>query len=62
MPGVAVSGVEVTDLSANGFRVLLGEEELSVPFAQFPWFKKATVELIPDVQRPHGQPLVLAAA
>lgn len=52
MPGIATSGVEVTNISRHGFWVLLGDEELAVPFAQFPWFKKATVEQLADVQRP----------
>jgi len=43
--------VEVTNLSAHGFWLLLGDEELAVPFAQFPWFKKATIEQLLDVQR-----------
>jgi len=44
--------VEVTHISKHGLWVLLGDEELVVPFAQFPWFKKATVEQLADVQRP----------
>ena len=52
MPGIATSGVEVTNISRHGFWVLLGDEELPVPFAQFPWFKKATVEQLADVRRP----------
>jgi hypothetical protein len=52
MPGIVTSGVEVTNISRHGFWVLLGDEELAVPFAQFPWFRKATVEQLADVQRP----------
>ena len=52
MPGIVTSEVEVTNISRHGFWVLLGDEELAVPFAQFPWFKKATVEQLADVQRP----------
>lgn len=32
--------------------MLLGKEELPVPYAQFPWFKKATIEQIMTVERP----------
>ena len=32
--------------------MLLGTEELLVPFTEFPWFKKATVEQITQVERP----------
>jgi hypothetical protein len=52
MPGIVTSGVEVTNISGHGFWVLLGDEEPAVPFAQFPWFRKATVEQLADVQRP----------
>jgi Protein of unknown function (DUF2442) len=36
----------------NGFWVLLGGEELFVPFEHFPWFKNATVEQISDLEWP----------
>ena len=32
--------------------MLLGDEEPVVPFSEFPWFKKATIEQLTDVQRP----------
>lgn len=37
---------EVTHISPHGFWMRLGTEELLVPFTEFPWFKKATVEQI----------------
>jgi len=43
---------EVTHISGHGFWVLLGDEELAVPYVDFPWFKKATVEQILAVERP----------
>lgn len=52
MLGVATLEAEVTHISAHGFWVLLGKEELPVPYAQFPWFRKATVEQIVSVERP----------
>ena len=52
MPGIATLEAEVTNISAHGFWLLLGNEELPVPYAQFPWFKKATVEQILAVERP----------
>lgn len=52
MPGAATLEAEVTNISAHGFWVLLGDEELPVPYALFPWFKGATVEQIVGVQRP----------
>ena len=34
------------------FWLLLDGEELLVPFAGFPWFKKATIEQLTDVEWP----------
>ena len=52
MHGTSTSAAEVTHISKHGFWLLLADEELLVPFAQFPWFKKGTVEQISDVQWP----------
>ena len=52
MHGAATLEAEVTNISAHGFWVFLGTEELLVPYDQFPWFKKATVEQILTVERP----------
>lgn len=46
------SAAEVTHISKNGFWVLLDTEELLVPFEHFPWFKKATIEQLSDVEWP----------
>ena len=35
--GQDTSAAEVTNVSAHGFWILLAEEELFVPFAEFPW-------------------------
>lgn len=52
MPGVTTLEAEVTNVSAHGFWLFLGDEELPVPYAQFPWFKKATIEQVLAVERP----------
>lgn len=52
MHGPATLEVEVSHVSQNGFVLLLGDEVLAVPFAEFPWFKEATYEQLSDVQRP----------
>lgn len=52
MSGLVTSGAEVTHVSRHGFWLLLGDEELAVPFSEFPWFKKATIEQLSDVLRP----------
>ena len=43
---------EITNVSRHGFWILLGNEELVVPFAQFPWFKKTTIEQLSNVEWP----------
>ena len=52
MPGSATSVAEVTHVSRHGFWLLLGSEELHVPFAEFPWFRAATIEQITTVEWP----------
>jgi hypothetical protein len=52
MPGIATSGVEVTDITGQGFRISLGTEQLPVPYEHFPWFRGATVEQLSRVERP----------
>ena len=52
MPGTVTSVAEVTHVSKHGFWLFLDSEELLVPFEQFPWFKKATIEQLSDVQWP----------
>jgi hypothetical protein len=50
--GSATLEAEVTNVSAHGFWLLLGTEELVVPYTQFPWFKRATIEQLLAVERP----------
>ena len=52
MHGTITSAPEVTNISWHGFWLLLGDEELLLPFEQFPWFRSATVEQITNVERP----------
>lgn len=52
MPGTRTSEVEVTNISGHGFWLLLGDEELFVPFAAFPWFRTAPVDKLTNVTRP----------
>jgi len=52
MPGTSILVAEVTHVSRHGFWLLIDEEELLVPFEQFPWFRKATIEQLADVQWP----------
>lgn len=52
MLGIATLEAEVTNISAHGFWIFLGAEELPVPYTDFPWFKTATIEQITTLERP----------
>jgi hypothetical protein len=52
MPGTVTSGVEVTNVSRHCLWILLGEEELAIPYRDFPWFKQATIDQVLNVTRP----------
>ncbi len=51
-PGSGTSRVEVSSVSADGFYLRLGDEELFITFAEFPWFRQATVAELDQVERP----------
>ena len=50
--GNVTSEVEVTNISRHGFWVFLGDRELFVPFADFPWFADAPINKITEVKWP----------
>jgi len=54
MPGISISPIEVSAASRYGFWLLLEEEdeELFVPFSDFPWFRSASLEQLFHVERP----------
>ncbi len=52
MPGASTSAAEVTNVSKNGLWLLLGDEELFLPYSEFPWFKEATIEQVCEVEWP----------
>ena len=52
MPGTHISQVEVTQISKHGFWLLLADEELFLPFADFPWFRGATIEQLCEIEGP----------
>ncbi len=51
--GVDTSLVEVTNISRHGLWLLVGEEELFLPFDEFPWFMRAALADILNVEL-HG--------
>jgi hypothetical protein len=56
-PGRRTSQVEVTNVSAHGFWLFIGQRELFVPFRNFPWFKDASIGAITNVELPSSHHL-----
>lgn len=50
--GKTTSDVEVTNVSAHGFWILVAERELFVSFEHFPFFRDATIGHILNVEHP----------
>jgi Protein of unknown function (DUF2442) len=51
--GIDISQVEVTNISPHGLWLLLhNEEELFLPFREFPWFRDANISKIFNVEIP----------
>jgi len=57
LAGASTLEIEITNVSKHGFWLLLGDEELFVPFSEFPWFKEAPIAKLLNVQRPNGHHL-----
>ena len=51
-PGVSTFPVEVTNISKHGFWLLLENEELFLPFSEFPWFRDVPIGKILNVELP----------
>ena len=51
MSGTSTLAAEVTNVSRHGFWLLLDAEQLLLPFADFPWFRQASVDQLSDVQQ-----------
>jgi Protein of unknown function (DUF2442) len=54
MPGINTSAVEVTHVFKLGFWIFVNNTEILVAFADFPWFKQATIEQLMHVEQPHA--------
>ncbi len=50
--GKSTSAVEVTNVSGNGFWLVLDGDELFVAFEHFPWFRDASIGQLLNVDRP----------
>jgi hypothetical protein len=45
---------EVLNVSAHGFWLWVTDREFFLPFAEFPWFREATIAQIARVELLHG--------
>jgi len=50
MSGTSTFPVEVTNVSRHGLWLLIGDEELLLPFEHFPWFRDASIGKISVVE------------
>ena len=51
-PGTTTSAVEVTNVSKHGFWLLIRDQEVFVPFTEFPWFRDAPIGHLLNVHLP----------
>jgi hypothetical protein len=52
MPGTTTLEAEVTNVSRFCIWMLIDDEELALPYSEFPWLKAATIEQVINVRRP----------
>ncbi len=50
--GNITSAVEVTNISSHGIWLLAHDQELFMPYEEFPWFKDQPVKVIVNVEEP----------
>ena len=50
--GTTTSGAEVSNVSRHGVWLLVDGREFFLPFEEFPWFRKASIESIMKIERP----------
>ena len=51
--GAATSPAEIANIDRFGFWIIVGEREHILPFADFPWFRTATLDQILRVELLH---------
>jgi hypothetical protein len=44
MPGTTTLAAEVANVSGHCVWMLINDEELALPYSEFPWFKAATIQ------------------
>ena len=52
--GENTSGAEVLNIDAHGLWLFAGGREYFLPYTEFPWFRKAAVADVLNVQLLHG--------
>ena len=52
--GKNISIAEIQNVSKEGIWLILRDREYFLPFADFPWFKNATIASIYNVETLHG--------
>jgi hypothetical protein len=52
MPGTNTLGAEVTSVSRHCIWIRIDDEELALPYSEFPWFKAATIQQIITILPP----------
>ena len=55
--GKSISEIEVTNVSIHGIWVYVSGTEYFLPHDKFPWFRKASIAEIHDVELLHGHHL-----
>ena len=53
----SISVPELTHVSRRGFWLLIDDEEFLLPFAEFPWFRRATIEQLSAIEGPTAEHL-----
>ena len=51
-PGKSTSGVELVNVSRQGLQLTVDGRERYLPFAEFPWFRNATIAQLSLIERP----------
>ena len=56
-PDLMSTPVEVTNIDQFGFWLLIRDREYFLPYEDYPWFRKASVDQILHVELLHGEHL-----
>ena len=51
-PGKGTSVVELSNVSPHGMWLLVDDREIYLPFAEFPWFRDASIAELSVIEHP----------